>query len=114
MSLTSPSHVHPLSSSLRIRTNYVNVKSFPDHDVTHYDVSFTPDIPPVFIRRLFKAWEDKYIDSPQIKGVHPVFDGRKNMFSARPLPFGETHTFEVEVGFDVMFLLVIVMCIYRC
>ncbi|KAJ3053657.1 eukaryotic translation initiation factor 2C, 2 [Rhizophlyctis rosea] len=80
----------------KIRTNYVDVTSFPQGDVTHYDVSFTPDIPPVFIRRLFKAWEDKYISSKEVGNIHPVFDGRKNMFSAKPLPLGETHTFDVE------------------
>ncbi|KAJ3294810.1 eukaryotic translation initiation factor 2C, 2 [Borealophlyctis nickersoniae] len=79
----------------RVRANYVEVLTFPKDDVIHYDVAYTPEAPPAFIRKLYKVWEDKYRDSPQVGGAYPVFDGRKNMFAARPLPFGDSFTFEV-------------------
>ncbi|RKO87186.1 Piwi domain-containing protein [Blyttiomyces helicus] len=79
----------------KIRTNYIPVLELPTEDIHHYDVSFTPELPPVLFRKLFKAFEAQHHDSPEIGGMFPVFDGRKNMFSARKLPFGEAHTFDV-------------------
>ncbi|KAJ3030641.1 Eukaryotic translation initiation factor 2C [Rhizophlyctis rosea] len=81
---------------IKVRANYLDVLTLPERDVTHYDVAFTPDVPPVFLRKLFKAWEERYRGSKDVGNIKPVFDGRKNMFSAKPLPFGETQTFDVE------------------
>lgn len=36
--------------------------------------------------------------APSIFTPRAVYDGRKNMFAIRELPFGETHSHEVSVG----------------
>ncbi|KAJ3089546.1 eukaryotic translation initiation factor 2C, 2 [Quaeritorhiza haematococci] len=80
---------------MRVRTNYLQIQRHHEGSIFQYDVNFTPEAPPAFLRKLFTAFEQAYVNTDAIGNAHPVFDGRKNMYSARPLPFGEAATFDV-------------------
>ncbi|XP_051175773.1 protein argonaute-2-like isoform X2 [Leptopilina boulardi] len=64
-------------------------------DVIHYDATFDPDVPRYLIPRAFEKFRLQYFPKRW-----PAFDGRKNVFSAGLLPFGETTEQEVEVPND--------------
>ncbi|CAG8604515.1 4978_t:CDS:10 [Ambispora leptoticha] len=68
----------------RVRTNFFEVTNLPDINVIHYDVTITPDVPPAINKRVYKHFEDQWLVSTK-----PVFDGRKNLFSPKPLSFDE-------------------------
>ena len=53
-------------------------------DVVHYDVTFNPETPRYLIRPAFQTLQKKYFPNR-----FPAFDGRKNVFSAGKLPFGD-------------------------
>lgn len=54
-------------------------------DVVHYDIVFNPETPRYLIRSAFQALQQEHFPTR-----HPAFDGRKNVFSAGRLPFGDT------------------------
>ena len=54
-------------------------------DVVHYDISFNPETPRYLIRPAFQKLQHTHFPKR-----FPAFDGRKNIFSAGLLPFGES------------------------
>ncbi|XP_043472206.1 protein argonaute-2-like isoform X2 [Leptopilina heterotoma] len=64
-------------------------------DVVHYDITFDPDVPRYLIPRAFEKMRSLHFPKRW-----PAFDGRKNVFSAGILPFGDTTEQEVEVPND--------------
>jgi eukaryotic translation initiation factor 2C len=44
----------------------------------------------------------QYVVAPSIFTPRAVYDGRKNMFAARELPFGENHIQEVHALHEYM------------
>lgn len=52
-------------------------------EVIHYDVVITPDKPKFLLRPVFEEYRKKHFPNR-----HPAFDGRKNAYSAKYLPFG--------------------------
>ncbi|CAG8452684.1 14080_t:CDS:1, partial [Acaulospora morrowiae] len=83
---------------IRVRANFFEVTSFLRNNVHHYDVTITPEVPPKLNRKIFKKFEEDNADT--LNNIRPVFDGRKNMYSARKLPFGEHATFDVILPED--------------
>ncbi|KAI9104430.1 Piwi domain-containing protein [Phlyctochytrium arcticum] len=82
---------------IQVRANFFPVLTLPGQNIHHYDVSITPDVPPAKSRRIYQLWEDEQLLSGALNGVRPVFDGRKNVFSARPLPLDpEGQTFDID------------------
>jgi len=79
---------------IQVRTNFFEVLNLPNINVHHYDVTITPDVPPPVNRKIFAQFVERHRVS-DLKGVRPVYDGRKNMFSAKALPF-DSKTFEVR------------------
>jgi eukaryotic translation initiation factor 2C len=69
----------------RVRANFFEVQSFPQNNIHHYDVTITPDVPPVINRKIWKTFEDQD-GQGSLKGIKPVYDGRKNIFSPKALP----------------------------
>uniref|UniRef100_A0A1D1YV71 Protein argonaute 1 n=1 Tax=Anthurium amnicola TaxID=1678845 RepID=A0A1D1YV71_9ARAE len=83
---------------LKVRANFFEVLSLPQQDLHHYDVTITPDVPPALNRRIFQQFEDMY--RADLANIKTVFDGRKNIFAPKPLPFGDARTFELTLPED--------------
>ncbi|KAG0229804.1 hypothetical protein BGW42_001330 [Actinomortierella wolfii] len=88
-----------LGRPFRIKSNFFEITNLPPLNVHHYDVVITPDVPPTVNRKVFAQFIERYQRS-DLDGVRPVFDGRRNMFTARQLPF-DAKTFEVTLPDDV-------------
>jgi eukaryotic translation initiation factor 2C len=79
---------------IQVRTNFFEVKTLPNINIHHYDVTITPDVPPPVNRRIF----DQFVllnSKSDLGDAKPVFDGKKNLFSSKELPF-DSRTFEVN------------------
>ncbi len=81
---------------IRVRANFFEVTSLPDANIHHYDVTISPDVPPSLNRKVYQQFED-INGKNNLRGILPVFDGRKNIFTCKPLPFGESATFDVTL-----------------
>ncbi|CAG8668612.1 21019_t:CDS:2 [Gigaspora margarita] len=84
---------------VRVRANFFEVTALPEANIHHYDVTITPDVPPALNRKVFKRFEELERNGG-LGDVKPIFDGRKNIFTCKPLPFGETATFDVNIPED--------------
>ncbi|KAJ3259926.1 eukaryotic translation initiation factor 2C, 2 [Chytriomyces hyalinus] len=83
--------------SIQVRANFFPVQSLPQRPIHHYEVIITPEVPPAKNRRVYQLWEDEALLSGELGGVRPVFDGRKNVYSARPLPLvGDASDFSID------------------
>ncbi|CAB4439948.1 unnamed protein product [Rhizophagus irregularis] len=85
--------------SIRVRTNYFVINDIPQMNIIHYDVTITPEVPQRLNRRVF----DRFVEQHQgraLGNVRPVFDGRRNMFAPKLLPFGQAGTFDVDLEED--------------
>ncbi|KAF9906622.1 hypothetical protein EC991_000423 [Linnemannia zychae] len=81
--------------AIQVRTNFFEVKTLPDINIHHYDVTITPDVPPPVNRRIFEQFV--LVNSKSDLGdAKPVYDGRKNLFSSKELPF-DSRTFEITL-----------------
>ncbi|KAF9973718.1 eukaryotic translation initiation factor 2C, 2 [Actinomortierella ambigua] len=69
-----------------VLSNFFPVTKLPDVLVYHYDVSITPDVPPSVNRKVFSGLEDRFLAS-DFNHIRPFFDGRRNMFTPKELPF---------------------------
>ncbi|CAK9832129.1 Protein argonaute-2 [Anthophora retusa] len=56
-----------------------------ESSIVHYDVVITPDKPKFLLRPIFEEFRKKHFPKR-----FPAFDGKKNAFSAKELPFGDT------------------------
>ena len=81
---------------VKVRANFFEVTALPDSDIHHYDISIIPEVPPALNRKIFKHFEEHHSESDLGK-VKPVYDGRRNLFTAKPLPFGEAAIFDVTL-----------------
>jgi hypothetical protein len=85
--------------SIRVRANFFEVTSLPDADIHHYDIDISPEVPPAMNRKIYKHFEALHSESDLGK-IKPVYDGRKNLYTAKPLPFGDSATFDVTLPED--------------
>ncbi|KAI8371592.1 Piwi domain-containing protein [Radiomyces spectabilis] len=82
---------------VRVRSNFFEVTSFPTQNIHHYDVTIDPaSMPPAVLRKVWKSFEDTD-GQGVLKGIKCIYDGRKNVFSPKPLPLGD----ENAMAFDV-------------
>jgi hypothetical protein len=80
----------------RVRSNFFEVQSFPEGNIHHYDITITPDVPPVINRKIWKTFEDQD-GQGALNKIRPVYDGRKNIFSPKALTLeGDAGMFEVR------------------
>src|SRR3954454_8465990 len=84
--------------AIKVRANFFEVKSLPDANVHHYDITITPDVPPALNRKIYRQFEEVHAES--LGRIKPVYDGRKNLYTAKPLPFGDSATFNVILPED--------------
>ncbi|GAB5586216.1 hypothetical protein Unana1_01116 [Umbelopsis nana] len=84
----------------RVRANFFEVQSFPQNNIHHYDITITPDVPPVINRKIWKTFEDQG-GQGSLAGIKPVYDGRKNIFSPKSLPLEDNAgMFEITLPED--------------
>ncbi|TPX48756.1 hypothetical protein SeMB42_g00313 [Synchytrium endobioticum] len=80
--------------------NFFRMK-YPTDMVYQYDYSMTPNAPKPVKRIIFEAWKTKYADAvePGLKTTvqHLIFDGEKNFYSMKTLPF-QKQEFTVEAS----------------
>ncbi|KAI8828499.1 Piwi domain-containing protein, partial [Chytridium lagenaria] len=82
---------------IQVRANFFPIMTLPQLPIHHYEVVITPDVPPAKSRRVYQLWEDEALLSGELGGVRPVFDGKKNVFAARPLPLeGDLSEFTLD------------------
>ncbi|CAJ0901466.1 3482_t:CDS:10 [Entrophospora sp. SA101] len=86
--------------AINVRTNFFRITSLPESNIIHYDVTISPDVPPVINRKVYEEFEALHRNEA-LGGIKPVFDGRKNVFSPRPLALHEdAGTFDVTIPED--------------
>ncbi|KAF9193168.1 Eukaryotic translation initiation factor 2C [Haplosporangium sp. Z 11] len=87
-----------LGRPIKIRSNFFEITQLPRITVHHYDVTITPDVPPLVNRRIFTQMTSVYGQS-DLGGVQPVFDGRKSIFAPKAFPF-DSKTFDITLPED--------------
>ncbi|KAF9950945.1 eukaryotic translation initiation factor 2C, 2 [Mortierella alpina] len=87
-----------LGRPVKIRANFFEITQLPNINVHHYDVTITPDVPPIVNRRIFEHMLVVHGKS-DLESSRPVFDGRKNIFSPRKFPF-DSRTFDIILPED--------------
>src|SRR4051794_35183985 len=80
---------------IRVRANFYEVIALPEANINHYDIDISPEVPPAMNRKIYKHFEAHH--STDLGQVKPVYDGRKNLYTAKPLPFGDSATFDVTL-----------------
>jgi len=78
---------------INLATNFFEIK-FKDHDIFQYDVTIEPKCPTALNRMIIQTLVKEY--SKIFQQDKPVFDGKKNVYTIRQLPFG-TDKKELEV-----------------
>ncbi|TPX32738.1 hypothetical protein SmJEL517_g04218 [Synchytrium microbalum] len=80
--------------------NFFRMK-YPNFEVFQYDFAITPSAPKHVKRVVFEAWKEQYaatLTGQMVNVVkHIIFDGEKNFYSMRPLPF-QSQEFSVEAA----------------
>ncbi|KAF9091483.1 argonaute 1 [Mortierella sp. AM989] len=83
-----------------VKANFFEVQKLPDVTVYHYDVTISSeDLPPAVNRKIYEELIASYGKS-ELGGTRPVYDGRKNMFSAKELKF-DSKTFDITLDKNV-------------
>ncbi|RGB43667.1 Piwi domain-containing protein [Rhizophagus diaphanus] len=80
-----------LGRPIRIRTNYFEITNLPDSNIHHYDIDISPEVPTTLNRKIFQIAENSFHD------IRAVFDGRRNVYTIRPL---DVHTLDVTLPED--------------
>ncbi|CDO71262.1 hypothetical protein BN946_scf184908.g19 [Trametes cinnabarina] len=82
--------------AIQVHTNHFEVK-IPEGHIHHYDVISPSEktLPARLNMEIIARLQT--VTAPQIFTPRAVYDGRKNMFAARELPFGPSHAHEFEV-----------------
>ncbi|KAI9203830.1 Piwi domain-containing protein [Polychytrium aggregatum] len=71
---------------IQVRSNFFPILTLPNQNVHQYEVTIYPDVPPAKNRRVIRLWEEASIIAGTLNGVRPIYDGRKHMFTSRPIP----------------------------
>ncbi|KAJ9083376.1 hypothetical protein DSO57_1035333 [Entomophthora muscae] len=85
------------------RPGEINVNYFPISfdqlgTIHHYDVTITPEVPPLVNKEVFGFFESQHrLDREVLDGIAIVFDGMKNAFTPRALPIGPSYEVEFAV-----------------
>nr|CAG8488117.1 7207_t:CDS:10 [Entrophospora candida] len=87
--------------SIQVRTNFFRILDLPETNFTHYDVTITPDVPPPINRKVVGTFEAQHRNDV-LGGMRLIFDGRKNIFTSRPmlLTEGDAGTYEIILPED--------------
>ncbi|CAB4410376.1 unnamed protein product [Rhizophagus irregularis] len=89
------------SEPIKVRTNFFEVTKLPKMNITHYDVTISPEVSSRLSRKVFNNFLEE--NQEALGGVKPVFDGRANMFTHKQLSF-ENKSFEVKLEKGSVFI----------
>jgi eukaryotic translation initiation factor 2C len=95
--------VGKLGRPVKVLTNCFSFSQFPTNSlIFHYDLTLSKDgttfaekSPSDFLCRAFSAFESQY--KKELGNALPVYDLQRNVYTALRLPFGEQHTFQVQL-----------------
>ena len=73
--------------TIKVRANFFEVTVLPSK-IYHYDIIITPEVPPTLNRKICAQFEVVYSESDPHR-IKPAYDGRRNLFTAKPFPFGD-------------------------
>ncbi|KAI8062500.1 Piwi domain-containing protein [Gongronella butleri] len=85
--------------AVRVRANFFEMTSIPSQNIQHLDVQIMPEAPPAVLRKVWMCFEEG-VGQSFFKGTRAIFDGRRNIFSPKPLQCGDDNsaiTFEVNL-----------------
>lgn len=84
---------------IALRANFFKMNVNPDVMIYHYDIAIKPELKSkAKVRQLINAFVK---ENPNImKGLYPVFDGRKNLYTHRRLPIRDKAEFDVKMPDD--------------
>ncbi|PKY23704.1 Piwi-domain-containing protein [Rhizophagus irregularis] len=78
---------------IKVRTNFFEVTKIPKMKIIHYFVTIFPKVSLRLNRKVFNHFSEE--NQRVLGGVKPVFDGTKNMFTHKSLPF-QDRSFDVK------------------
>ncbi|PKY52662.1 Piwi-domain-containing protein [Rhizophagus irregularis] len=78
---------------IRVRTNFFEVTKIPEMKIIHYYVTIFPKVSLRLNRKVFNHFSEE--NQRVLGGVKPVFDGARNMFTHKSLPF-QDRIFDVK------------------
>jgi eukaryotic translation initiation factor 2C len=85
---------------VRVRANFFEVTAFATQNIHHYDVTIDPaDTKPALVRKVWSVFEETN-GQGILTNLKTIFDGRKNVFSPKPLNLGEEQAKQFEVKHD--------------
>ena len=84
-----------VGKSISLRANFFKV-TVPNGDLHHYDVEIKPDKCPRRVNRQILETMVENFRNAIFQDRRPVFDGRRNMYTAQPLPIDKQRV-ELEV-----------------
>ena len=61
-----------MGRQIRVRSNFFEIVNIPNMNIIHYDVTITPEVPPILNRKIFAEFERLNI---ALGNIHSVFDG---------------------------------------
>lgn len=86
--------INKLGRNIMVETNMLKLifaQNF-QTNIIHYDVIITPDKPKFLLRTVFEEFRKK-----QCPKRYPAFDGKKNAYSAKILPFGDKSVSHISI-----------------
>ncbi|KAI8084471.1 PAZ domain-containing protein [Halteromyces radiatus] len=90
-----------VGKQVRVRSNFFGMTSIPIKDVQHLNIQFLPEGTSLPVRRnLWQCFEDSLKGRAFLNKIKPVFEGRANLFSPKPLECGNDNlgiSFEVNL-----------------
>ncbi|GBC09434.1 hypothetical protein RclHR1_08860007 [Rhizophagus clarus] len=78
---------------IRVHANFFEITKLPKTDIYQYDLTITPVIPYLLTRKIIQKFEGMF--SSKLNNALLVFDGRKNVFTCKPLPFNDSAVFDI-------------------
>ncbi|KAI9243621.1 Piwi domain-containing protein [Phascolomyces articulosus] len=86
---------------ITVRSNFFEISSLPTINIHHYDVKIGDEkAPPAVNRKIWKQFEDMGGQGILKGGILTIYDGRKNVFSPKPLNLGPDQLGQFEVEFQ--------------
>lgn len=96
-SIVSRPNVGTQGRSTKIRTNFYSVEAVPTGNVYHYDIDFEPTLPEAKSRAVWESFQ-KNEGREFCDHTKTIFDGRKNVFAAASLKFGDNEAKQFQVS----------------
>lgn len=80
---------------IKIEVNHLKLGLGNLKSAIHYDVNIIPDLPKRCLRTVMEKFREAYYPK-----CYPAFDGRKNLYSTKLLPFGQTFSGTVTIDLE--------------